>query len=271
VNDKPDKKVEPEVVGLIPAAGLATRIAPLPCSKELYPVGFRVDCEGQSGRPIVVCECLLEKMRQAGVTRAYIVLRKGKWDIPAYLGDGSMVNMHLAYLMMGLPFGVPYTIDQAYSFVQDAVIAFGFADMLFSSNDAFERLVAQLKITGSHVVLGSFPADRPQKVDMIDVADDGKVRKIVIKPNQTHLSYTWGIAAWKPEFTRFMHEYLDVVRKAAPQKPELFVGDVIQAAIKDGLKVEALQVSDEPFIDIGTAEDLRRAMNKQVCSFGRQW
>ncbi|MEO1560926.1 MAG: dTDP-glucose pyrophosphorylase, partial [Cyanobacteria bacterium J06632_19] len=31
------------VIGLIPAGGKATRISPLPLSKELYPVGFRDD------------------------------------------------------------------------------------------------------------------------------------------------------------------------------------------------------------------------------------
>jgi len=35
-----EEKVIEEVVGIIPASGRATRIAPLPCSKELYPVGF---------------------------------------------------------------------------------------------------------------------------------------------------------------------------------------------------------------------------------------
>lgn len=39
-------------------------------------------------------------MHAAGITEAYIVLREGKWDIPAYLCDGAMVGMHLAYLMV---------------------------------------------------------------------------------------------------------------------------------------------------------------------------
>ena len=29
-----------EVVGLVPAAGMAKRLQPFPCSKEVYPVGF---------------------------------------------------------------------------------------------------------------------------------------------------------------------------------------------------------------------------------------
>src|SRR5262245_15338842 len=115
---------EQEVVGLVPAAGRATRIAPLPCSKELYPIGFRSVDGGKSTAPKVVSHYLLEKMRLAGITKIYIVLREGKWDIPGYFGDGSMLDMKLAYLMIGSPFGTPYTLDAAYPFLECSIIAF---------------------------------------------------------------------------------------------------------------------------------------------------
>src|SRR5919198_802835 len=89
-----------EVLGLIPAAGQATRIAPLPCSKEIYPIGLSLLDEGRGSRPKVACHYLLEKMRAAGIAKSYIVLREGKWDIPTYLLDGWMFQMHLAYLMI---------------------------------------------------------------------------------------------------------------------------------------------------------------------------
>src|SRR5215510_16410745 len=101
------------VIGLIPAGGHARRIEPLPCSKELFPIGFLHRHDEKHGHPKVVCHYLLEKMRAAGITKAYIVLRQGKWDIPAYFGDGSMLGMNLAYLMMGSSLGPPYTLDQA--------------------------------------------------------------------------------------------------------------------------------------------------------------
>jgi glucose-1-phosphate thymidylyltransferase len=75
-------------------------------------------------------------MRVARITKAYVVISQGKWDIPAHFGDGTMLDTHLAYLMMGLPYGVPYTIDQAYHFVKDAVIAFGFPDMVFDAEES---------------------------------------------------------------------------------------------------------------------------------------
>jgi len=61
-----------------------------------------------------------------------------------------------------------------------------------------------------------------------------------------------------------MHEYLAAKKKSAENEPELFVGDVVQAAIDHGMRVEAVQVSDEPFLDIGTGEDLVRAVRRAV-------
>jgi glucose-1-phosphate thymidylyltransferase len=56
-----------EVIGIIPAAAKAIRLAPLPCSKELYPIGFRAVGQGNEIRPKVVSHYLLEKMRLANI------------------------------------------------------------------------------------------------------------------------------------------------------------------------------------------------------------
>lgn len=257
-----DKKLQGEVIGLIPAGGKATRIAPLPCSKELYPIGFR-SVDGEHGkRAKVVCHYLLEKMRVAGITKAYFVLREGKWDISNYFRDGSMLDMHIAYLMMGLPFGVPYTLDQAYPFVRDALVAFGFPDIIFQPDDAFVRLLAHQAASNADLVLGLFPAYQPEKMDMIDLDDDGRVREIIIKPPQTQLRYTWDIAVWTSVFTQFLHEHLATRKASASPEPELSVGEVIQAAIHEGLRVGGLPVSDDPYLDIGTPEGLVKAVRE---------
>jgi glucose-1-phosphate thymidylyltransferase len=73
---------ENEVVGLVPAAGQGKRIAPLPLSKELFPIGFQVIDGEKTPQPKVVSHYLLEKFRYAGITKAFIVIREGKWDIP---------------------------------------------------------------------------------------------------------------------------------------------------------------------------------------------
>lgn len=56
-----------QVVGLLPAGGQGTRIGPLPCGAELFPIGFRSHEEGQDLRPKVVPHYLLKKMRLAEI------------------------------------------------------------------------------------------------------------------------------------------------------------------------------------------------------------
>ena len=146
-----------EVIGLIPAAGQSKRLAPLPFSKELYPIGYWQPRDAESSRPKVVSHYLIEKMQSAGICRIFISIREGKWDIPGYLKDGSAFGVHIAYLVLGLPYGVPYTIDQAYPFVRDNLVAFGFPDIMFEPVNAFTHLLNHQKDWSSRRYFGAFP------------------------------------------------------------------------------------------------------------------
>jgi glucose-1-phosphate thymidylyltransferase len=251
-----------EVLGLIPAAGKAIRLAPLPCSKEIYPIGFGFINGAGAQRPKVACQYLLEKMRAANITKVYIVLRNSKWDIPAYFRGGSLVDMHLGYLVTEPNSGPPYTLDAAYEFVRDAVVAFGFPDILFEGDQVFSRLLSQQVSRDSDILLGLFPADRPEKMDMVEIDTSGRVTDLVIQPAETGLQYSWNVAVWTPAFTEFMHSYLAAQKTDVPQQRDLSVGHVIQAAISSGLRVEAVVVSDQPYCDIGTPEGLAKAIHR---------
>ncbi len=244
-----------EVIGLLPAGGQATRLAPLPLSKELFPIGFASDAAGQV-KPKVVGQYLLERMRLAGITKAFWILRPGKWDIPAYFGDGARLEMRLAYLTVHVAHGVPYTLNQAFPFVQTAIVALGFPDILFQPEDAYSQILARLRRGKADVVLGLFPTQQPQKAGMVEFDAAGQVMQIIEKPQQSELTYMWAIAVWRPSFTQFLNDY--VSRHLAGT--ELPIGDVIQAAIAAGLRVEAEPFATGSFRDVGTPDDLRQAI-----------
>ena len=253
-------KARPEVVGLIPAAGTASRLAPLPCSKEILPVGFLARGGRDGPRPMAACEHLLESMRQGGVRRAYVVLRDGKWDIPAFLGDGEENGLHLAYLIGRVPFGVPFTLDQAYDFARGHRVACGFPDILTEPEDVFGPLLQRLDETGSAVALALFPADDPQLMDQVQVDEDGRVRFIQVKPGPDRLDSGWVVAVWGPEFTELLHSWVveasEVIRCRGSLEKERHLGDVIQAAIEAGLVVQSVPFPSGSFIDIGAPERL---------------
>ena len=72
--------------GIIPAAGLGSRIQPLAFSKELLPVGSRSTDSGE--RPKAVSEYIVERMLQAGADTLCFVISPGKADIVKYYGSG---------------------------------------------------------------------------------------------------------------------------------------------------------------------------------------
>jgi glucose-1-phosphate thymidylyltransferase len=267
------KGMLPEIVGLIPAGGQGKRVAPLPCSKELFPIGFHGKHKELGLRPKVVSHYLLEKMRLANITKAFIILRKGKWDIPAYFGDGKFLNMDLAYLTIDVSFGVPYTLDRAYSFVRNRMVALGFPDVLLQPQDSFVRLLKKQEETNSDVVLGLYPTDQPQKMDVIDLKKDGSIKEIKVKPSKLSkatLRYAWQTTIWKPVFTEYLHGFVAEHKKRfsanssikfSEDNRELFLGEVFQKAIEDNVSVSAVEFADGNCFDIGTPEDLAKALH----------
>ncbi len=61
--------------GIIPAAGVGSRIQPLAFSKELLPVGSRFD--GATERPRAVSEYLVERLIAGGARRLCFVIAPG--------------------------------------------------------------------------------------------------------------------------------------------------------------------------------------------------
>ena len=251
------------VIGLVPAAGTAERLSPLPFSKELYPIGY-MRPKGYHGiRCKPVCIYLLERMKKAGVSEALIVLRKGKWDIPGYLGDGSDMKMNLAYAIMKLPYGVPYTLKQAFPFIDDKTVVFGFPDIIFEPENAFLRLLYRLDESNADIVLGLFPKSSPLKNHMVDMTSDGRIKKIVMNQKAARLKYTWIIAVWSKTFTQYMDEYVKSYvnsDKGGESGNEMSLTQVIQKAIDSNLDVQGVAFPDGKWLDIGTPENLVKGM-----------
>lgn len=242
-----------EVIGLIPAAGYARRISPLPCSKEIYPI------QGTDGTFKVAASYLMESFRQANIDQVYLILRTGKWDIPQYFKNGESEELNLAYVISGSTGGVPQTVDKAYPFVEKNKVAFGFPDILFKPSNALVSLLEKQKNTGADLVLGLFKATKPEKMDMVDFDKLGKLKNIIIKPKKTDLSFTWIIAVWTPVFSNFLHKYVERYEKT---NKELHIGDVFREAIQAGLKTDYVKFEGS-YIDIGTPSDFDKVNNSE--------
>jgi glucose-1-phosphate thymidylyltransferase len=254
------------LLGLIPAAGRAERLGPLPCSKELLPLGFRETPRGPA--PKVACHYLLERFRAAGIRRVLMVLHESKWDIPRYLGTGEIADVSLAYVVIPGSRSVPETLDRAFPFSEGSLVALGFPDVLFEPADAYARLIARQAATGADLVLGLFPTTRFRTTDMVELGPDGRVIRIEVRPESTTLRYNWLLAVWSPVFTRFLHES---VRSALAGEGELQIGAVIQAAVTAGLHVEGVEFPGGSYRDIGTPEELAAAVREHARILPDTW
>src|SRR4051812_28034457 len=89
--------------GILPAAGIGSRIQPLAFSKELLPVGGKI--EGAFEKPRAVSEYLVERMILAGTTKLCFVISPGKSDIIEYFGD-NIPGAHICYTVQPHPVGL---------------------------------------------------------------------------------------------------------------------------------------------------------------------
>jgi len=261
-----------EVVAVLPAAGRSLRLAPLPCSKELLPVGFGAIPGIQGIRPKVASHYLLESLLEAGVRKGYFIIRQGKWDIPAYWGDGKMLGMDLAYVTIDGSSGPPDTVDRAYPFVKDKIVAFGFPDIIIRPRDVFVKLLARLDRPEVAVVLALFPAHDTKAMDMVGIDARHRVRTIRLKPRRTNLKYAWVCAVWTPAFTEFLHQFLQRVRtgrnaglignRRIDPQGDVPVGAVLREAVQAKLNVESVTFPTGSYIDVGTPEHLMKAVKR---------
>ncbi|MGB9872410.1 MAG: sugar phosphate nucleotidyltransferase [Anaerolineae bacterium] len=255
-----------KVVGLVPAAGHGKRVALLPCSKEIFPIGLANVVEDERGgiRPKAVGEYLLERMQVAGVTRVFIILSRGKWDIMHYFGDGDRFGLHIAYLLQENVWGMPYALDLARPWLCDETVLFGMPDTIFQPEDAFQRLLLCHQGSSADITLGLFPTTAPERFGMVEFDNTSRRALYIIdKPSQTHLRYMWGIGCWGPTFTEFLHSQLQVL---SPPQKEIVLGDIFQAAIENGLEVQVLPFEGGEFIDIGVSEEMVRTIKRFACN-----
>ncbi len=245
-----------ELVGLIPAAGQASRLGAIPCSKEVLPLGLRQTPGGPVVR--VACDGLLEQLRSAGAARAFVVLREGKWDVARHLGGGETHGVPLAYLCRRASPSLPASLDAAYPFVRGQRVALGFPDVQLGPADALARVVARQEESGADLVLGLVPAVRPHTTDMVDVDPAGRVRRIEVRPPSTALRLCWVLAAWGPAFSEHLHGAVAAaaVDEAASGVGELQIGAVVAGAVTAGLDVRGLALPGGWYRDLGTPEEL---------------
>jgi glucose-1-phosphate thymidylyltransferase len=217
-----------KVAGVVAAAGYATRLQPLPCSKEILPIG---------GRPVM--DHVIERMRLAGCTDIRVVTRPDKTDVIAHaeeigasvvLGHPSTPGESFAKGMDGLP--------------SDAIVLIGWPDTLWEPEDGYVPLLRAVE-EGREIVLGLFQTPDLQRSDVLSFDGAGRITGIHIKPTNPPSGWIWGCAAAR-------------ARALAGLEREEWPGSFFNSLCENGIELHAVPLSNV-WIDIGTKEALARA------------
>src|SRR3954465_8113988 len=224
--------------GIVPAAGAGSRIQPLAFSKELLPVGSRL--EGEAERPRAVSEYLVERMVLGGADRICFVVAPGKSDILEYYGSRPC-SAHISFTVQRRAAGLCDAVFQALPLIPpDEFVIVGLPDTIWFPVDALRQL-------GDHSLsFLLFPVDRPERFDAVLTDDIGRVTEIRVKQADPGSSWIWG--AFKLSGNT-MRSFLDLWCER--DRSDEYLGTLVNAYLARGGTAGGVRAG-EVYVDVGT-------------------
>lgn len=216
------------MIGLIPAAGTATRLDGLP--KFLLPIA-----EGH------LLSRLVEQMRTAGAESIWIGANKHNAAfIKPYAPDGCTISGKLETATMC------ETVLAARAFCGDEIVLCGMPDTYWTERYVYERLVNRLDEFGADVAVACWfmRDDQRGKLGSVSWRND-RITDVIDKDPASPYEFAWGALAWKSVFWEHI------------QPEQNNIGLSLRSAVDAGLKVWAVPIQGD-YYDCGTREEYFR-------------
>jgi len=221
-------------VGLLPAAGMATRMRGLP--KFLLPLaddrGSLLEYHVQLLEPYVDALVIPTRPEWIGVLQGFgwsdtVSLVELSTDTLAHTAIEALQDLHYDQCVVGLP------------------------DTVFSGGNPYAELAE--RYPGDPLVLACFPTRDHQrgKLGSIDLSPEGVVVHHADKPADGGWPQHWGALRLTPE----------VLSLLSPDQPT--VGNVIDECLARGITVRGF-VHEGDYFDCGTVEEYARCLHHQV-------
>lgn len=232
--------------GIIPAAGLGTRIQPLAFSKELLPVGSQSDASTE--RPRAVSEYIVERMVLAGVTKLCFVISPRKSDILQYY-SASERPFHIYYAVQPEPAGLCDAIFRALPLIApDELAVVGLPDTIWFPADALRRL------GDDPCSFLLFPAEQPQFFDSVRTNAQDEILGIYTKSPNPPSPWIWGAFQMSGSVLGELYRlWLDRGRQ------DLYIGPLMNEYLKQGGQGRGVRAGAS-YLDVGTLRGYRDAI-----------
>lgn len=232
--------------GIIPAAGLGSRIQPLAFSKELLPVGSRFD-DGVE-RPRAVSEYLVERLIAGGADKLCFVISPGKSDILAYYGS-RVWGADIVYVVQPSAGGLCDALFRALPVISpDEPVAIGLPDTIWFPETGIADLPANI------LSLLLFPVERPELFDAVITDAAGLVQEIEVKRMGARSNWIWGALKMPGSVFRELHRLW-----CEPGRKDEYLGTLVNAYLEGGGRAIGVR-RGAAYVDVGTLHGYREAI-----------
>jgi dTDP-glucose pyrophosphorylase len=234
--------------GIIPAAGLGSRIQPLAFSKELLPVGSRFTETGE--RPKAVSEYVVERMLLGGADKLCFVISPGKSDIVKYYGSGVR-DAQVCYVVQPSAAGLCDAIFRALPLVRpEEQVLVGLPDTVWFPVEGYRLLPP------SGLSFLCFPVDQPQLFDAVVSDAEGNVLEIQVKQQTASSHWVWGAFKLTGAILVELHALW-----CERERQDPYMGTLVNEYLRRGGHAVAIQAGEQYF-DVGSVDGYRRAMHR---------
>lgn len=233
--------------GIVPAAGAGSRIQPLAFSKELLPVGSRIDAGVE--QPRAVSEYLVERMILGGATKVCFVISPGKSDILEYYGS-SIGPAALSYVVQTSASGLCDAIFCALPLIpRDEQVLIGLPDTIWFPEDGFAGL------SDDRLSFLLFPVEHPEFFDSVETDENGRILQIKVKQFDASSPWIWGAIKMPGSV---LHELYQLWCER--DRLDEYLGTLINAYLAKGGDAWGVQAG-ESYVDVGTLHGYREAIS----------
>lgn len=234
------------MLGIIPAAGAGSRIQPLGFSKELLPVGCRLDRGAE--KPKAVSEYLVERLICAGADKLCFVISPAKTDILEYYASGAW-GAQTIFAVQEHPDGLCDAVFRPAPFVSAGeTVVIGLPDTVWFPKEALRALPE----SGLSLLL--FPVEQPDRFDSVVTDEAGAVLEIQVKQPQARSHWIWGAIKMPGEIYHALHR---LWRMRQPQ--DEYLGTLINAWLAAGGSAVGVRAGSR-YMDVGTIHGYRAAV-----------
>ena len=235
------------MLGIVPAAGAASRLQPLAFSKEMLPVGSTFDERGVE-RPKAVSEFLVERMIRAGADRICFVISPEKADIIPYYARHPAAR-RFCYVVQESPSGLCDALFRAEQVLREHEdVLIGLPDTVWFPESGFALLPTD------ELAFLLFPVEDPARFDAV-VTRGAQVTQIQVKAAQPDTNWVWGAFRMPSEVFRELRRIWQ-----EPERGDEYVGTLVNAYLARGGRAVAL-AAGQRYFDVGTVDGYRSAID----------